>query len=190
MKIGIFGGSFDPIHTGHAMLANFIAQCNVVDEVWLMVSRRNPHKNYPTVASDFHRLTMARIVASKASHVKVTDVEMFLPEPSYTIDSLYQLKKTHPEHDFCIIIGSDSLKNFNGWKDSEKLLKDFGVIVYPRPGYPLPEKEPDGMTFLSGAPEFSISSTLIREYILSGWDINYFVPCEVADYINLNNLYR
>ena len=190
MTVGIYGGSFDPIHSGHAMVANFVAQCNVVDEVWIMVSRRNPLKINNTVASDCHRLEMARMVAGKCKDVKVTDVEMTLPEPSYTYDSLLELKRRYPEKDFKIIIGSDSLEKFHHWKNSSKIQNEFGLIIYPRPGYPMPEIEEDGMILLNGAPEFSISSSLIRDYIASGWNINYFVPVNVSEYIKKNKLYK
>lgn len=190
MIIGIYGGSFDPIHTGHAMVANFLSQCNVVDEVWIMVSRKNPLKIHDTFASDSDRLEMARLVAAHCNKVKVTDIEMNLPTPSYTFDTLLELKKRNPSHDFKIIIGSDSLENFVNWRNSEKILSDFGIIVYPRPGYPLPEKEKENMIFLTGAPEFSISSSLIREYLASGWNINYFTPVEVSEYIEKHNLYK
>lgn len=190
MTIGLYGGSFDPIHTGHAIVANFVAQCNVVDEVWIMVSRKNPLKTNDTVASDAERLEMAAMVACHCRNVKVTDVEMSLPVPSFTIDTLSKLKKDHPEHEFKIIIGSDSLVSFSQWKEYEKILRDYGVIVYPRPGYPMPATEPDGMIFLNGAPEFSISSSLIREYVSSGWNINYFVPRNVFEYITKHNLYQ
>lgn len=189
MKIGIFGGSFDPIHTGHAMVANFIAQCNVVDEVWIMVSRRNPLKNHDVFVEDTARLEMARRVAKECRNVKVTDVEMELPSPSYTVDSLKELKHRYPEHDFKIIIGSDSLHGFEKWKESDRIRKEFGLIVYPRPGYPMPLEEGIGETFLQGAPEFSISSSLVREYVKSGWNINYFVPISVSKYISENKLY-
>ena len=190
MIIGLYGGSFDPIHTGHAMVANFVSQCNVVDEVWIMVSRKNPLKLNDTIASDGDRLQMARIVAEKCRNVKVTDIELQLPVPSYTIDTLRTLKNHFPSHQFKIIIGSDSLENFEKWKESDLIKQQFGVIVYPRPGYPMPEKEKDGFTFLNGAPEFSVSSSLIREYVASGWDINYFVPTDVCDYITKHYLYR
>ena len=190
MIIGIYGGSFDPIHSGHATVANFVSQCNVVDEVWIMVSRRNPLKSHPAVASDKHRLAMASIVAEKCKNVKVTDVEMNLPTPSFTYDTLQELKRLYPDHDFKIIIGSDSLQNFHNWKNSSDILNEFGVIVYPRPNYALPESEPDGMTFLNGVPEFSISSSLVREYIQSGWNINYFVPVDVSEYITKHLLYK
>lgn len=190
MIIGIYGGSFDPIHTGHAMVANFIAQCNIVDEVWIMVSRQNPLKINSVYADDFHRLEMARIVAKNCKNVKVSDLEMSLPAPSYTYDTLLELKKKYPEHEFKIILGGDSLVNFHKWKNADKIQMEFGVIVYPRPGYPLDGPEPLNMKFLTGAPEFSMSSTLIREYISSGWNINYFTPIDVSKYINANHLYR
>ena len=190
MTIGIYGGSFDPIHTGHAIVANFVAQCNVVDEVWIMVSRRNPLKESATVASDSQRLEMARIVAGNCKNVRVSDFEMALPSPSFTINTLNLLKKTYPQHQFKIIIGSDSLENFSQWKESDSIIKNYGVIVYPRPGYDFPGNQPDGFIYLSGAPVFSVSSTLVREYIASGWNINYFVPVNVCEYIESQNLYK
>ena len=190
MTIGIYGGSFDPIHTGHATVANFISQCNVVDEVWIMVSKKNPLKINKTYASDFHRLEMAKIVASGCVNVKVSDIEMYLETPSYTVNTLKELKKRYPEHNFKFIIGSDSLQNIYQWKNIDVILKEYGLIVYPRPGYPMPELEPVGMQFLNGAPEFSMSSSLVREYVSSGWNINYFVPLSISEYIKKNNLYN
>ena len=189
MTIGIYGGSFDPIHTGHAMVANFVAQCNVVDEVWIMVSRRNPLKEHSSFSSETHRLKMAELVAEKCDKVRVTDIEMSLPVPSYTYETLLELKNRYPAHKFKIIIGSDSLQNFHNWRNSDKIQKEFGVIVYPRPGYALEGMEPNGMTFLNGAPEFGVSSSLIREYIASDWNINYFVPVAISEYIKAHNLY-
>lgn len=190
MTIGIYGGSFDPIHTGHAMVANFISQCNVVDEVWIMVSRRNPLKTHPAIANDMQRLEMARIVARDCKNVKVCNIEMSMPVPSFTYDTLRELKRRYPQHDFKIIIGSDSFLNFSRWKNAESIQKEFGLVVYPRPNYPLPATEPEGMTFINGAPEFSISSTLIREYVRDGWNINYFVPVGVSEYITTHKLYQ
>lgn len=190
MTIGIYGGSFDPIHTGHAMVANFVAQCNEVDQVWIMVNRRNPLKLHETYGTDAHRLEMARLVAKECKEVKVSDLEMSLPVPSYTYDTLCELKKKYPENDFKIIIGSDSLQNFSQWRNSDLIQKEFGLIVYPRPGFPFPEEEPYGMKFLTGAPEFSVSSSLIREYIKSEWNINYFVPVNVSNYIKKHKLYK
>ena len=190
MTIGIYGGSFDPIHTGHAIVANFVAQCNVVDEVWLMVNRRNPLKKNGTIASDSDRLEMASLVAEECCNVIVSDIELRLPTPSYTYDTLKTLKETIPDNSYMLIIGSDSLEGFHNWKNSDKIIKEFGIIVYPRPGYPLPEKEPAGFTFLNGAPEFNISSTLIREYIKDGWNVNFFLPVSVSEFIEKKKLYK
>ena len=106
MIIGIYGGSFDPIHTGHALVANFVAQCNVVDEVWIMVSRKNPMKEHDTIATDSQRLKMAEMVAMECKDVKVTDIEMGLPYPSYTYTTLKELKRLYPENDFRHSCGS------------------------------------------------------------------------------------
>lgn len=190
MTVGIYGGSFDPIHTGHAIVANFVSQCNVVDEVWIMVNRKNPLKPHDTFASDSQRLRMAQLVAQDCRNVKVSDIELSMPYPSYTYDTLRELKQRYPQHDFKIIIGSDSFLGFHNWRNHDKIQKDFGLIIYPRPGYPLPETEPDNMTFLNGAPQFRISSSLIREYLESDWNINYFVPLVVSEYIRKNNLYK
>lgn len=189
-KVAVFGGSFDPIHTGHVMLANFVAQCGVTDNVCLMVSRQNPLKENSPVASDNQRIEMARRATEGFINIFVSNFEMHLPSPSYTYDTLKALKEKYPDNEFQLIIGSDSLENFPRWKNSEKILKEFEVIVYPRPGYPLSGEEPAGMIYLTGAPEFSISSSLIREYIQWGWDIRYFVPIKVAEYIKTHKIYE
>lgn len=190
MIVGIYGGSFDPIHTGHSIVANFMSQCNEVDEVWLMVNRKNPLKSHGVFASDEDRLAMASLVAKKCRNVKVCDIEMKLPTPSFTYDALCELKRIFPQHSFKLIIGSDSLENFNNWKESDKIIREFGLLVYPRPGYPLKGEEPSGIVYINGAPEFSISSSLIREYIKSGWNINFFVAPAVSEYIATHKLYR
>lgn len=190
MRIAVFGGSFDPIHTGHAMVASYAVQQGMADEVWLMVSRRNPMKTYSTFASEEHRLRMAKIVAEKVPGLRASGYELNRPAPSYTIDTLQGLRHDYPQHDFRIIIGADSLLNFSGWKSSQSILKDFGVIVYPRPGFPLPDSLPEGMVPLNGVPECGISSTFIRERIRAGWNIDFFVPVDVAEYIRQNNLYE
>ena len=161
-----------------------------MDQVWIMVSKKNPLKLQETTASEDQRLEMANFVAENCKNVEVTDIETYLSSPSFTIDSLEALKRKFPQHSFKVIIGSDSLENFSNWKDSERIQKEFGLIVYPRPGFPLPPIEPDNTTFLNGAPQFSISSSLIREYVASGWNINYFVPLSVSNYIREKKLYQ
>lgn len=190
MTIGIYGGTFDPIHTGHSMVANFVSQCGVVDEVWLLVNKKNPLKIQNSEAPELSRLEMAGLVASNCKNVRVCDIEMSLPSPSYSYDTLMELKRLYPENSFKMILGSDSYQGFSHWKENDRIQKEFGLIVYPRPGYSLPQREPENTIFLNGAPEFSISSSLIREYVKSGWNINYFVPTVVAEYIMINRLYK
>ena len=138
MRIGVYCGSFDPIHTGHAMVANYLAQYGGLDEVWLMVSRHNPLKVGRDPASEPHRLAMVKFVAEGCSRVVASDFEFSLPVPSYTYVTLCRLRERFPQHKFVLIIGSDNWHNFNRWRDSESILREFGLIVYPRPGYDLP----------------------------------------------------
>lgn len=189
MKIGVFGGSFDPIHTGHAILANYIAQSGLVDELWLMVTRRNPLKD-KTFASEQDRFEMARIVSDSCEKVKASDFEFHLSMPSYTYKTLEGLKEKFPENQFKIIIGSDSLLTFNKWRNYENIVREFEIIVYPRPHFPLPEKEPDNFTFLKEVPLNGLSSSFVRECVKKGWNIEFFVPEKVREYIIQKKLYR
>ncbi len=190
MRIGVYSGSFDPIHTGHSMVANYAAQCGGVDEVWLMVSRLNPLKLGSHPADDKQRIEMAEIVAANCNGVKVSDFEMQLPLPSFTYFTLCSLKKQFPEHDFVLIIGSDNWYSMDQWRDPEKIISEFGMIVYPRPGFEMPEDLPENITVLHDAPIALVSSTFIRHWIAEGKNINYFVPCGVAEYIKMNELYK
>lgn len=189
MRIGILGGSFDPIHTGHAMIASYAAQFLPFDRVWLMVSRHNPLKLDRQNAPEEHRLNMARLVADKIPGVEVSDFEFHRPSPSYTYQTLLALKETYPEHSFSLIIGADNWLDFSRWRNSGEIVKEFGVTVFRRPGYPLPSDLPEGITIVEGAPEALISSTFIRSLLKSGRDANFFVPPEVVEYIKARQLY-
>lgn len=191
MRIGVYSGSFDPIHTGHAMLANYVAQWGRVDEVWLMVSRLNPLKAGHAPAEDRHRLAMAALVAAKCRCVEVSDFELSLPLPSYTYVTLCKLRERYPEHEFVLVIGSDNLLSLDKWRNADDILRQFGMIVYPRPGYELPDQLPEGVEVLGpDVPEALVSSTFIRDALAQDKDICYFVPSEVAEYIKDNNLYK
>ncbi len=191
MRIGVYSGSFDPVHTGHAMVANYVAQWGGVDEVWLMVSRQNPLKEGRMPAEDDHRLAMASIVAKQCNGIKVSDFELSLPLPSFTYVTLCKLREKYPQHEFVLIIGSDNWYALDKWRDADKIIKEFGMIIYPRPGYSLPNVLPEGVSAIGNdAPVALVSSTFVRETIAKGGNVNYFVPCKVADYINENNLYK
>ena len=189
MNIAIFGGSFDPIHTGHAIVANYISQLQDIDEVWLMVSPRNPMKTQSPSADFNHRLEMCRVVARRSAKIKASDFEASLVPPLYTINTLRELKRKYPEHEFSLIIGADNLKIFHNWKDSQELINEFGVIVYPRPGFTLSGEE-EKFRLIRECPECDLSSTKIKKMIAEGKNINFMVPCEVAEYINKHHLYE
>lgn len=190
MTIGIYSGSFDPIHSGHAMVANYVGQCGEVDEVWIMVSRLNPLKGGIEPASDIHRLRMAEFVAEGCRGVRASDFELSLPLPSYTYVTLCRLRETYPEHTFKLIIGSDNWLNLGRWRDAGKIVKEFGLLIYPRPGYELPQTPPPGVKVVGNGPTAHVSSTFIREAVAKGMNINYFVPFRVAEYIKEHNLYE
>jgi nicotinate-nucleotide adenylyltransferase len=191
MRIGIYSGSFDPIHCGHAMVANYASQWGGVDEVWLMVSRLNPlKKDGCPPAADAHRLRMAQMVAEECNGVKASDFELELPEPSYTYVTLKKLQERYPEHSFVLIIGSDNWVNLGRWRDAGKIIREFGLLIYPRPGFETPHTPPPGVTVLGDGPTAHISSSFVRQAIGDGANINFFVPVRVAEYITTHNLYE
>ncbi len=191
MNIAVYSGSFDPIHTGHAMLASYCAQyCDGVDQVWLMVSPQNPLKPGTTTAGERQRLDMARMVAEGCNGVYASDFETGLPRPSYTYHTLCALRRQMPQHHFRLMIGSDNWLMFQKWKDWENILSEFGLLIYPRPGYPVDtDSLPDNATYLADAPQIELSSTFIREGLRQRLSMNYFLPSSVYKYILDNNLY-
>ncbi len=191
MRIGIFGGSFNPVHNGHGMVADMIAQSGIVDEVWLMPGRINPLKIAgPAPAPPENRLDMCRLVAGKCDNVKVSDVELHLPEPSYTYDTLKELRERYHDYKFRIIIGSDNWLCFDRWRNWREIITEFGVIVYPRPGYDVTAELPENVKIVRDIPLMEVSSTFIREAIAEGKNVNFLLPDEVIGYIKEKGLYR
>ncbi len=186
--IGILGGSFNPVHIGHMMLASYIVQWTSLDKVWLTLSPRNPLKEPDGLIPDMQRLAMLELAIRDLDRVEVCDIELAMPKPSYTINTLDLLSKRHPAKKFHLIIGSDNWKIFTQWKDYERIISEYGVIVYPRPGYPVSNIYQDGVTVID-APECSLSSTFIRRAIRSGKDMNFFLPQGVYKYIVSRKLY-
>lgn len=191
MKIGILGGSFNPVHIGHLMIASYLRQFEGFDEVWLMLSPLNPLKATSTeLIPDVSRLRMLDVALKDADGIKVSDIELSMPRPSYTINTLRYLSKRYPRHTFRLIIGADNWKIFSQWKDSEKIIDDYGVTVYPRPGYTLAPIYDPNVDVVTMAPTAEISSTWLRKALAHGKDMRFFLPPGVAEYISENGLYR
>ena len=170
MKIGIYGGSFNPIHFGHIGLAKWVIEHTDLDELWLMVSPNNPLKDKSILADEQVRLQEAReaidVLGTEA--IKVSDFEFSLPRPNYTANTLRELKKQYPEHDFTLIIGEDNLEIFNKWREFQYILDNYRIFVYPRHDctpYQLPAAK--DLQLLSDAPYFDISSTYLRKNLRS-----------------------
>lgn len=166
MKIGIYGGSFNPVHFGHVGLAKWVIENTDLDELWLMVSPNNPLKPAGILAPEEQRLAGVREAIKDMEHVKASDFEFYLPRPSYSANTLRELQKTYPEHEFTLVIGEDNLAIFNQWREYEFILENFRIFVYPRKGtitnYPSPITNAKNIIFLADAPLFNISSTEIR----------------------------
>lgn len=188
--IGILGGSFNPVHSGHMMIASYLAQWGYVDQVWLTLSPRNPLKEKPEeLLPDLKRLTMLNLAIKGASKLDICDIELTMPTPTYTIDTLDVLAKRYPAKKFKLIIGSDNWMIFDKWRAAARILSDYGVIVYPRPGYPIKERMVDGMEVVN-APTVNISSSFIRNAVAKGRDVSYFLPQGVYKYIVDHKLYQ
>lgn len=175
-KIGIFPGSFNPVHIGHLALANYLCEFEELDEIWFLVTPQNPLKEQAAEYTDKQRLQWLEKACERYPKFKVSDFEWHLPRPHYTIQTLEALKTAYPKLHFTLIIGADNWTIFDRWKDHEKLLAQFPLIVYPRKDYPLVETSPHPAVRFSQAPLIEISSTFIRESIRAGKDIRFFVP--------------
>lgn len=182
MRIGIYGGSFNPIHCGHIALARQLVDKGYVEEVWLMVSPQNPLKTGQKLLPDATRLALATKALKGEAHVKASDFEFALPRPSYTWNTLEALSTVYPQHQFSLIIGADNWQLFNEWKHPERILGHYPILVYPRRGYNInPSSLPQGATLVD-MPLYDVSSTLIRTRVAQGKSISGLVPpCIVSD---------
>lgn len=190
MQVGLFFGSFNPIHVGHLIIANYMANHTDLDQVWLIVSPHNPLKKKGDLINMYDRLEMAKLATENAQNIRVSDVEFSLPQPSYTIDTLTHLREKYPEHQFTLIMGSDNLASLRKWKNYELLLRDYKIAIYPRPGHEDQELASHPSVTITQTPQMEISSTFIRRSIKAGKNVQYFVPDNVLDFIDSKNLYR
>ncbi len=182
-KIGLFFGSFNPVHNGHLMLANYIVEFTDLDSIWFVVSPQNPFKIQQSMLDEKHRLEMLELAVRNEPRFEVCDIEFHMPKPSYTIDTLMQLSKLHPDTDFYLICGMDNLTNFHRWKNYQAILDNYHLLVYPRKGYVGGELLNHKSVQLIEAPEIEVSSTFIRDAIAKGKDIRYFMPNESYKYM-------
>lgn len=188
--IGILGGSFNPVHIGHMMLASYLSQFGHLDAVWLTLSPLNPLKAGSTeLIPDIQRLKMLQIATAEAENVGVCDIELSMPRPSFTIDTLRLLARRYPRRRFKLIIGSDNWRIFDKWRESEAILDEFGVVVYPRPGYEIDNNIYESRAEFVNAPVTNLSSTFVRHALAKGGDMNFFLPPGVYRYILDNGLY-
>ncbi|HEY8930286.1 MAG TPA: nicotinate (nicotinamide) nucleotide adenylyltransferase [Mucilaginibacter sp.] len=189
MKIGLLFGSFNPIHVGHLIIANYMANYTALDKVWLVVSPQNPLKKYSDLANTYDRLEMAKLATDNSNNIQVSDVELKLPQPSYTIDTLAHLKEKYPQHEFALIMGSDNLVSLPKWKNYKLILRDYEIFVYPRPGYENTELATHPSVTITMTPQMELSATFIRQSIKQKKNVQYFVPDVVLNFIESKNLY-
>lgn len=186
-RIGLLGGTFNPIHRGHVALAQWLVDSGKFDEVWVNLSPANPLKNDRPGASDADRIEMVRLACEGLNGVKPCTVEFEMERPSFTIATLRRLAAMAPDCSFRPVIGTDNWLIFDRWREPDAILREFGVTVYPRPGYPNPVAPAEGMEFLADAPRTDISSSAIRADIAAAADM---LPTKVARYIQANHLYE
>lgn len=183
MKIGLFGGSFNPIHNAHVKLASTICREAGLDEVWFMVTPHNPLKQQDGLMNEKDRLKMVRLALEKEPDLKASDYEFHLERPSYTWNTLQHLSKDYPENEFYIIIGGDNWDIFHHWAHHEEILRDYHIIVYPRKDCMVDTATLPRSVSIFRMPEIDISSTMIRQMLRNGEDISPYVCPEVAQYL-------
>lgn len=192
-KIGLFFGSFNPIHIGHLILGNYILENSDMEELWFVVSPQNPFKDKKTLLNDHNRLDMVQLAVKNYPKMRASNVEFSLPKPSYTIDTLTYLKEKYPDYSFALIMGEDNLNSLPKWKNSEKLITDYHIIVYPRT-FDGEKKDHEYLQHenisLVNAPIIELSATEIRKMIKEGKNVRPMLPPEVFDYLDGSSLYK
>jgi nicotinate-nucleotide adenylyltransferase len=189
MQIGLYFGSFNPVHIGHLIIASYARHTTNLQQVWLIVSPHNPLKPSKTLLNEYHRLHLIRIAIENDPSLKVSDVEFKLSKPSFTVHTLAHLTEKYPQHEFSIVMGSDSFMNLPQWKNHQYIIKNHPIIVFKRPGFEI-ENDLGARLTMIDAPLLEISSTRIREMIRQSIPIRYLVPEEVAKEIEANRYYK
>jgi nicotinate-nucleotide adenylyltransferase len=192
MKIGLYFGTFNPIHVGHLIIANHLAEHTDLEQIWMVVTPHNPLKQKSTLLDDYHRLHLVRLATEDYPKIKPSDVEFKLPQPNYTVNTLAHLLEKYPQHDFSLIMGEDNLKSFHKWKNYDYILQNHDIYIYPRVS-----EEVENLEFkdhprihIVAAPIVEISSTFIRDNIKNKKNIRPLLPHNVWEYVDHNNFYK
>lgn len=190
MRVGLYFGSFNPIHHGHLIIANYILDHSDLDQLWFVISPQNPLKPSASLLNEYHRLFLVQLAIEGEKNLKASDIEFKLPKPSYTVDTLTYLQEKYPNHQFAIIMGSDSLQNLPKWKNYQWLLQHYPIYVYKRPEHETIPAYPEALSIqVMHAPLLPISSTTIRQHIKEGKSIRYLVPDAVREEIEKSGYY-
>jgi nicotinate-nucleotide adenylyltransferase len=195
-RIGLYFGSFNPVHIGHMAIAGYMTEFERLSEVWFVVSPHNPLKKKESLLEGYQRLYMVQLAIGDNIRLKATNIEFNLPLPSYTIDTLAYLGEKYPVHEFCLVLGQDNLYTLQKWKNADELIQKYPIYVYPRPGsvHPVSPKLDKllekAVIHYSGAPLMEISGTFIRNGIAKGRNMSYFLPSPVWKYIEEMHFYE
>ena len=189
MNIGLYFGSFNPVHIGHLIIASHVANNSDLNQVWLVVSPHNPLKHSNSLLNEYHRLHLIQSSLEGEKNLKVSNIEFNLPKPSYTIDTLAYLKEKYPAYEFSIIIGSDGFQNLDNWKNAEVIIANYPIIIYKRPGFDI-NTDLGAKIQIMKAPLLEISATYIRELIQRGKSIKHLVPSSVEEEISTYGFFK
>lgn len=190
LRVGLFFGSFNPVHIGHMAIANYMAEFTAIDELWFVVSPMNPFKKEEKLLNAYDRIELLNLAIGGDNRFRICDVELTMPKPSYTFDTLTRLGTIYPDHRFYIIMGSDNLKSLHQWKNSAEIISRYPILVYPRPGFSEKPEYPEGKTEWVEAPMMDISSTFIRDSVKAGKNMKFFLPGNVWETVDQMNYYR
>ncbi|MCF8370251.1 MAG: nicotinate-nucleotide adenylyltransferase [Bacteroidales bacterium] len=189
-KTGLFFGSFNPVHIGHTAIANYMVEFTDLDQLWFVVSPQNPFKKKSQLLPEYHRLELVNLAIGDSPLFKATNVEFKLPQPSYTIDTLVYLQEKYPDHEFVLIVGSDNLPYLHKWKNYQQLLDNYELYIYPRPEVDAHDFVKLGQLKIVDAPLIEISSSFIRTAIRNKKNVEFFLPCKVAEYMKEMHFYE
>jgi nicotinate-nucleotide adenylyltransferase len=190
MKTALFFGSFNPVHVGHLVIANYIVEFTDIDELWFVPSPQSPFKKKSSLLAANHRLMLLNAALGDHPHMRVSDIELKLPVPSYTVDTLVYLKEKYPKRKFCLIMGSDNLSGLKKWKNYEVILEEHEIFVYPRPDHEAGDLKEHPNVHMVTAPIMEISSTMIRQGIKEKKDLRFLVPNGAWELIDEMHFYR